>query len=123
LSHFYLSKRRFRALSFPDLVIFKSGKEKRDFGLDEHDPLTVRCQDFRRVPRRSKRAGAHAPEPVQLLTRIWRSRMTTFLTLAGRGCSVRGAMSATYPVFVTRALDGFFGLLIANLVLPLLLRI
>jgi len=35
LSQFYISERRFRALSFPDLVNFKSGKEKVDFALDE----------------------------------------------------------------------------------------
>jgi adenine/guanine/hypoxanthine permease len=43
------------------------------------------------------------------------------LTLAAGRVSLRGTMSAKYPVFVKRDLDGFFGLLIDNLVQLLLI--
>jgi AGZA family xanthine/uracil permease-like MFS transporter len=48
-------------------------------------------------------------------------RRERFLTLAGRRVRLRGTMSATYPVFVKRDVDGFFGLLIDNLVQLLLI--
>src|SRR5262245_38107308 len=44
-----------------------------------------------------------------------------FLTLAPDRVSLRGAMSAQYPAFVKRDLDGFFGLIIDNLVQLLLI--
>jgi AGZA family xanthine/uracil permease-like MFS transporter len=43
------------------------------------------------------------------------------LTVARGGVSLRGTMSAKYPAFVKRDLDGFFGLLIDNLVQLLLI--
>ncbi len=44
-----------------------------------------------------------------------------FLTLAWRRVSLRRTMSVIYPVFVKRDVDGFFGLLIDNLVQLLLI--
>src|SRR5258708_23358562 len=49
--------------------------------------------------------------------------MGRFLTARRRQVSLRGTMSANYPVFVKRDVDGFFGLFIDNLVQLLLIPI
>ncbi len=62
-------------------------------------------------------------EEVKAISRGWGRDQDHFLTARRRQVSLHDTMSANYPVFVKRDVDGFFGLFIDNLVQLLLIPI
>ena len=103
-------------------VVGKKGIEGIwDFGFGISDLYTFGSSQWpvvRPLPSGLPFARARQPDHDHTGSRQW---SVVFLTLSSSGVSLRAAMSAKYPAFVKRDLDGFFGLLIDNLVQLLLI--